>query len=61
MYGRFRREHPNERPRELWYRVAGRIIPGFEGHTELERRALVDDLRTRAKSRCRIQPRRKSR
>jgi hypothetical protein len=61
MYGRLRREHPNERPQELWYRVAARMIPGFQGHTELEPRALVDDLRTRAKSRRRIQPRRKSR
>jgi hypothetical protein len=57
MYGKFRREHPNERPRALWYRVADTMIPGFQGHTELEKRALVDDLRARAKSRRRIQPR----
>jgi hypothetical protein len=60
-YRKRRRQCPNERPRESWNFVAGKLIPDFGSHSELEQRALVDDLRTRAEKRLRLRTSRKPR
>jgi hypothetical protein len=61
LYHKRRRQYSDERPRESWYFVAGKLIQNFDSYNQLERRALVDDLRTRAKSRRRKSRPRKSR
>jgi hypothetical protein len=58
-YNRFRRRHPQEKPRELWGRVCREFIPDYDNHSDLEQRALRDELRQRVKSRLRKRPRRK--
>jgi hypothetical protein len=61
LHSSIRRQYPTEKPRELWYRVAAKLIPDFDSYNELEQRALVDDLRSRVKSRLRKHPARKPR
>jgi hypothetical protein len=60
-YRKLRRENRNQRPRELWVQVAAELIPNYESYSHLEQRALVDDLRNRAKRSLRKRPCRKSR
>jgi hypothetical protein len=61
LHSRLRRQYSAEKPREIWARVAGKLIAGFDSYNQLEQRALIDDLKNRVKSRLRKRPARKLR
>ena len=47
LYGKFRRESPEESPRRLWSRVYPLAIAQWESMSDLERRNARDELRER--------------
>jgi hypothetical protein len=47
MYRTFRREHPEDNPRQLWCRVYPLLIPEWETKSDFERRSARDELRER--------------
>lgn len=61
LYSRFRRKHPEEKPREIWDRVCRELYPQYAGLGELEQKDMREDLGVRVKSRSRSRRVRKSR
>ena len=61
LYNRFRRQHPQEKPREIWDHVCLVLYSEYAGLPEIERHDIRDALRGRVKSRVRSRRVRKSR
>jgi hypothetical protein len=47
LYGKFRRQSPEDKPRAIWSQVYPLVIPGYEGMPDLERRTAREKLRER--------------
>jgi hypothetical protein len=45
LYGKFRRQYPEEQPRAIWSRVYPLVIPGYQNMPDLEQRTAREKLR----------------
>jgi hypothetical protein len=51
LLAKFRRKYSEEKPRQVWKQICLILIPGYAALTELEQRAVREDLQARVKSR----------
>jgi hypothetical protein len=51
LLAKFRRKYPEEKPRQVWKRICLILIPGYAALSEVEQRAVREDLQARVKSR----------
>jgi hypothetical protein len=61
LYNRFRRQHPEKKPCEIWDHVCLVLYPEYPGLAAVERRDIRDALQARVKSRARSRRTRKLR
>jgi hypothetical protein len=45
LYGKFRRQYPEEQPRIIWSRVYPLVIPGYQEMPDLEQRTAREKIR----------------
>ena len=50
LYSRFRRQHPEEKPHQIWSRVCGALFPEYADLSEIEQQDMRHDLRERVSS-----------
>jgi hypothetical protein len=60
LYSRFRRQHPEEKPRETWSRVCGVLFSEYAEIGPIRQHDMRQDLQERVRSRLRKRHRRRN-